>query len=293
MIRGRTGNRPSRAGKREEVLSTARVEVEDSLKAARGADRSRYLVPSLLSAVRILRYLSQAKHRESNLTQIARDLGVNRSTTYRILVTLQVAGMVEYDEEARTYRLGPEVAVLGARAVTLNEFLRRAQDVVTHVMELTRATTLLVQRIAFDKMAYVLKATPESSLHITANVGQVWPITAGSHGKVFLAYMDDAERDEVLSKLGYPAYTPYTIRGRENLLAELRRVREEGMAVSWQEHVLGVVGVAVPVFRTGTRHVAACVSVIGLSAHVSVDQAREWGRAMQQLVRQELVATPS
>ncbi|MCL8207925.1 MAG: IclR family transcriptional regulator [Actinomycetia bacterium] len=286
---GRNRSRP--ASDREGV--GARPPLAVGLETAKSPDRSRYLVPSLQSAVRILQYLSQARHRESNLTQIARDLGLNRSTAYRIVLTLQSAGMVEYDDTSRTYRLGPELAVLGARAITLNEFLRRAQEVVTQVMELTRATTLLVQRIAFDKMAYVLKATPEASLHITANVGQVFPITAGSHGKVFLAYMDPEERDTILAKTGYPAYTPYTIQGRENLLAELERVRQEGMAVSWQEHVLGVVGVAVPIFRTGTQRVAACLSVIALSAAVSPDQAREWGRAMQHIVRQELVVTPS
>src|SRR5262245_25760451 len=54
------------------------------------------------------------EHPEPRLTELALAVGLNRSTTYRLLVALQSEGMVE--REGVVYRLGPELMALGARA---------------------------------------------------------------------------------------------------------------------------------------------------------------------------------
>lgn len=249
-------------------------------------DRSRYIIPSLHSAIQILKYLSRAKYKTATLTQISSDFDMNRSTTYRILTTLQLNSMVEYEPSNRTYRLGTEVAVLGARAVTLNEFLHRAAQVIERIAKETGNTTVLVQRISRDKIAYVLKAEPDTPIRISATLGQVYPITAGSHGKLFLAHMELAERQEILDQLGYPRYTEQTI-PREKLEDELENIRNTGIAISWEEHFVGIAGVAVPVFQGGGQ-ITATISSIAMTAGGSIEHLREWGSWMSQLVDTDL-----
>ncbi len=247
----------------------------------------RYAIPSLVSAFDVLRYLSDKRHSEATLAQISTALNLNRSTTYRVLATFETLDIVEHDLQGRVYRLGPELAVLGARAVVLNNFFKQAETVINRAAEITRNTTLLVQRVGTDKMAYTLKAEPDGTLHLGATVGQVLPVTAGSHGKVFLAYMSSEERDKLLAEHGYPASTSYTIRDSDALLRELEKVRAIGMGISWQEHVVGVCGVAVPIFRTDSENVKACISTVAMSEVTPPEQLAEWGRQIQSLILAE------
>lgn len=245
--------------------------------------KSRYLIPSLSSAVRILQYLSQAKHANANLTQISRDLELNRSTTYRILTTLQKAAILEYDDNTHSYRLGPALAVLGARAISLNEFLHRAQTLIHRIAEETGNTTVLVQPVSSDKVAYVLKADPETDVHIGVRIGQTFPIAAGSYGKVFLAYMEKEQRERVLKKFSEP--TGMADGGQFE--QEWARIRSARMATCWEEHMPGVCEASVPIFRSGTQKVAAVVCAMGLTATATREQLTKWAADMRTLVDRE------
>ncbi len=251
-------------------------------------DKSRYVIPSVAASVKVLQYLSQSKHQNASLTQISQDLELNRSTTYRILTTLQADNIVEYDERERGYRLGPELAVLGARAVGLNSVLHRAEELIHHVAEETRNTTLLVQRVSRDKIGYVLKAEPDAPIHLAASAGQVIPITAGSHGKVFMAFMEPTEREALLKRLGLPRYTPKSIHNVAAFYIELERIRETHIALSWEEHFPGICGVAVPVFRSGSNQVVATVSTIAMTATTTPDELEGWGQLIKDAIEKGL-----
>lgn len=251
-------------------------------------DKSRYIIPSVSASVKVLQYLSHVKHQNASLTKISQDLGLNRSTTYRILTTLQADNVVEYDERERGYRLGPELAVLGARAVSLSSFLHRAEEIIRRVAEETQNTTLVVQRVSRDKIGYVLKVEPDTPVHIAASAGQVIPITAGSHGKVFMAFMEPRERESVLKRVGLPRYTSKSIHDEAAFYAELERIRETHIALSWEEHFPGICGVAVPVFRNGSNQIVATVTTIAMTASTTPQQLQTWGELIKNAIAKEL-----
>lgn len=252
-------------------------------------DRSRYLVPSVNSAVRIIKYLSSSKHKSENLTQISIDLGLNRSTAYRILTTLELDNMVEYDAIERTYRLGTEIVVLGARALKVNNMLEKSGQLIEEIASFTGNTTVLVQRVSFTKIAYVQKAEPDTPLHVSATIGQVLPITAGSHGKLFMAYLDAEERNEIYGQIGYPRYTANTLT-RDQFEEEIPAIVAAGFALSWEEHMAGVAGVAVPVFK-GENALFGTISCFGLSAEMDRTQMREIAAKMKQRIQSEFMQT--
>jgi DNA-binding IclR family transcriptional regulator len=245
------------------------------------------LVPSVKSATQIIKYLSSSRHKSESLTQISFDLGLNRSTAYRILTTLELDNMVEYDSSERTYRLGTEIVVLGARALKVNNYLERSEQLIREIAGFSGNTTVLVQRISFAKIAYVLKAEPDTPLHVSATIGQVLPITAGSHGKVFMAFMGKEERMEIYKQIGYPRYTAYTLT-KEQFEAEVSSIREAGVALSWEEHVAGVGGVAVPVFR-GENSLFGTISCFGLSAELDQSRLRDIAAKVRQRVQSEFL----
>ena len=272
-------------GRKESVADEKALAKPDGTLAV---DKLRYIIPSVAASVRVLQYLSQSKHQNASLTQISQELGLNRSTTYRILTTLQMENIVEYDDRERGYRLGPELAVLGARAVSFSSFLHRAEELINRIAEQTQNTTLLVQRVSRDKIGYVLKAEPDAPIHISAVAGQVIPITAGSHGKVFMAFMDSEEREALLKAWGLPNYTPRSIHDEAAFYVELERVRKTHIAVSWEEHFPGICGVAVPVFRNGSDHVIATVTTIAMTAATTPEQLEQWGELIKSAIAKEL-----
>lgn len=63
------------------------------------------LVGAVVSALDIMRFLAQADE-PLRLAQISRSLGLNNSTCFNILRTLELEGIVEFDRLSKLYRAG-------------------------------------------------------------------------------------------------------------------------------------------------------------------------------------------
>jgi DNA-binding IclR family transcriptional regulator len=79
--------------------------------------------------------------------------------------------------------------------------------------------------------------------------GSVIPGHSTSIGKILLAYMDEAARNEVIDSTDFGALTVNTITTPEKLINELVKVKEEGVAFDNQENLIGLSGVGGPIFN--------------------------------------------
>ena len=104
-------------------------------------------------------------------------------------------------------------------------------------------------------------------------VGRVIGDTANAHGKMYAASMPDADREHLLS-LPHERLTPRTITDPEELAAELRRVREEGVAFDIEERNLGTCAVAAPV-RDQMGNVIGSIGVIVPTGRFGAGGARD------------------
>ncbi len=82
---------------------------------------------------------------------------------------------------------------------------------------------------------------------VPGEVGTVRPLTYGPIGQVLLAALDPQTVDEVLNRYPLEQYTPYSIMDREQFLARLPFVRNQGYALDVNEVVEGLMGVAAPI----------------------------------------------
>ena len=209
---------------------------------------------------------------EAGVTELARRLGLHKSTASRLLATLQRRGLVEQDEESGKYRLGLVIIRLGERAertldlraIALPELERLARD--------TRETVTMgvVERDACLTVAQVdgpgMVAGPDWT-------GRTTPLHCVASGKVLLAAM--AERDVLrIARPGLAARTERTITAFEELMAELARVRRRGFATAFSEWIEGTNGVAVPVVDARGR-VVASIAVRGPAFRVTAGRVAE------------------
>ncbi len=227
------------------------------------------------SVVRGLAILSSfsPERRLIGVSEVARELGLSRSTAHRYVATLARLGYLYQDPATRKYVLGPRVLELGFTAINSMELrdvaaphLRRLCDETGHTVNmaiLDDVDIVYVERVRASRRH-------QDAIDLDLHVGSRLPAYCTSMGKVLLAFLPDAERDEVLKRTTLARRGPNTLTSRTALTAELERVRESRVAVNDEELAYGLRSVAVPVIGAGGEAVAA----VNLAAHrtmVSLD----------------------
>lgn len=244
-----------------------------------------YTVPSVALAAQTLKLLSRHKYKSSSLTEIARKLQASPTTCLRVLRTLEREDFVCYDQETRRYSLGHYLIPLGNRAAELNDAVARATAEIRRVAAQTGLTTALVQRWD-DRPIYIASAEPPTEdirfSRLSISIGQATPLTAGAHGRCFLAYDDESEWQRHIAA-GLRPMTSVTVTDPERFVEILREVRRQGYAISDGEFHRGATAIDAPIFgkhgqvelvissvcissQLGKRHLAEVISAICAAA---------------------------
>lgn len=241
-------------------MATTQPASRRSGKPARSQSLERGL--AILSAFRPARPLL-------GISQLAEQLGLNRSTTHRYVSTLTSLGYLQQDPLTRRYRLGPRVLDLGFSAINSMELREVA---LPHLQRLSEDTGHTVNMAILDgpDIVYIERVRSrqpgQREIDLNLHIGSRLPAYCTSMGKVLLAYLSDDRRDEVLDQVELASRGPNTITARRALVEELARVRAAGLAVNNEELAYGLRSIAAPVHSRAGEVVAA----INLAVHRSM-----------------------
>ena len=212
------------------------------------------------------------------LSDLARMVGLNKTTTYRLLAALEAEAMVARDREGDQYRLGPEAIALGGRALRSNT-LRLASRSELEALARTTGETATLEVLAGSETLILDEVPGQHLVGTQPSIGTRWPVNTTSTGKAILAFLSDAERNTALPRR-LPAPMPKSISDRGELFAELARVRTRGYAVQFEELEDDFAAVGAPIFNHAGR-VTAAVSVGGPSRRLPQARLRELAPAVQ------------
>jgi DNA-binding IclR family transcriptional regulator len=191
----------------------------------------------------------------AGVTELARRLGLHKSTASRLLATLERRGLVEQDDETGKYRLGLVVIRLAERAERTLDLRGIATPELERLARLTHETTSLGV-LDGDQLLCVAQADGPNLVAVGDWTGRATPLHCVASGKVVMAAL--AEREVVrIVKRGLPRYTERTIVELEPLLEELARIRRRGYATAIGEFELGLNAVAAPVHDARGQVIAA------------------------------------
>lgn len=210
-------------------------------------------VRSVDRAVAILDLLGQGGWRTG--AEVARELGVHRSTALRLLATLERHSLVERDPRTARYRLGPRLAQL-ASVVTGELDLRAVARPVCEELATAAGETATLDVLVGDVIVPIEQATASTSVVSVNWLGRRTPVHGTASGKAILAFGLAAVRERLLS-LPLDALTPHTVTDRARLEAELDEARRTGLARTHEELEVGLDAVAAPVFGAHGEVVAA------------------------------------
>ena len=184
-----------------------------------------------------------------SVQQVAQQLRSDKSTAYRMLMTLFRAGYVAREDDSKRFSLSYKVVSLSRNLLAENEVSRlihqelRALAAVTqetlHYAVLDGRETVLVQRVKGRQLVSVdFQIGDRSPLHCTAI------------GKAILAFQNVLLVEEVIAA-GLARRTARTITDPDELRQELRKVRSLGYAVDDHEFSDSMCCIAVPLFEGG------------------------------------------
>ena len=214
-------------------------------------------VQSVDRALRILGILAQ--HGEAGVTEISLELGVHKSTAFRLVATLESHGMVEQTEDRGKYRLGVGVLRLAGAATARLDVVSESRPICRRLAADSGETVNIV--VLSDRSAlYLDQIAGQSALQSHNWVGQHVPLHATSNGKVLLSGLSREQVDQRVPTLS--AYTSGTVTSRALLRRELDRVREQGYAVAVDELEVGLTALAAPI-HNAHRDVIASMSISG------------------------------
>lgn len=215
-------------------------------------------VQSVERALAILDIL--ARSGEAGVTAIAKELGVHKSTAFRLVTTLEQGGLVEQSEERRKYRLGMGILRLAGATTARLDLVQEARPI-SRRLAATTGETVNIAVLADRAALYLDQVAGSSSLQSHNWVGQHIPLHATSNGKVLLSGLDDAELVRVLGT-DLPAFTDATVTDLELLRKEIAEVRERGYGTAVDELEVGLTAVAAPI-HNAHGDVIAAISVSG------------------------------
>lgn len=192
------------------------------------------------------------------VTELAQVVHLPKATAHRLLTVLIESGYVrkagdKYALSTRAFELGNQVAV--ARANGLRD---RAMPVLTELYAQTRQAIHLAVP-AGSSVLYVEKLFGPESVRVGTAVGTRRPLHATALGKSMLAFSEPSFNSTMQGR--YYRFTAFTIATPDLLGRALDRVREEGFATDFEESVLGVSCIAVPVLDRRTRKPVAALSL--------------------------------
>ena len=215
---------------------------------------------SLLKGFAILDLFSPERT-EITAAAVTAELDMNTATAHRFLTTLEQAGALTSYRRGH-YCLSHRFEELGAIAGLSNQLGALAQPVIELV---SRELNESVMACRLGQSGPVCIAVAPSSRPITVNikVGTTLPLHATAQGKLWLAYLDQKERETRLKLLDLDPFSANTITDRSALEDELAAIRERGDARNRGENEPDIGAVSVPVFAREGRMVLS-ISAFGM-----------------------------
>ena len=234
--------------------------------------KSRYNIEALTRGLEVLSLFSPERPSLS-LSQIVEILQLNKSTTYRMLSTLESAGYLEQNKATRHYRPGLKVLQLGFTAIHTLELRQIAHPYLERLSQQLGETVSLAALDGF-RTIYLDRIRNQSIVGVVLGVGSSLPAHCTALGKVLLAELPNKELKHLLAMHELNAYTPKTLTTKQSLVAELQKVRAQGYAIDDEELAAALRAAAAPV-RDFSKRTVAAVNVTGTTLRITQERLRE------------------
>lgn len=239
---------------------------------ADAAESDRNLVRSLLHGLTILDMFGRDR-RVIAIGDMARTLGLHKSSASRLAATLAAAGYLESTTTPGNYRLGSRLAVVGALAADDSDLERIVVPYLQHLTWLTGETGHLALLEGADTRTLAV-TDGWHTVRMHSWVGKSSPAYVSSMGKALLADLPDDTIRELYPEAELSAFTDKTVPNVDALLKDLKTLRRQGYGFDDEELVPGLRCISAPIVGRDNT-VVASISISGPAGRLSYDAVRK------------------
>ncbi len=218
---------------------------------------SNYRVPAIERASMIIKLIAE-KPNILRLIDISKSLGINKSTMYSILSTLESVGWV-VKEKGDTYSLGPAIGMLSSAYFRqfniLQAFYPQAIKSVRKIEENIQLGILNGKNVL-----YLAKEEGNSPVRLLTDPGMNFPAHATGIGKIQLSQYNYSQLKELYPEKQLERVTPYTVKDLDELWIQIDTAKQQGYIYDHQEAVPEFFCVAAPIYNQDNKIIAADVT---------------------------------
>jgi IclR family transcriptional regulator, blcABC operon repressor len=225
------------------------------------------LAPAVTRAAAILDVLAEDAGVALGPSELARRLGLPKSSIANICGALADAGLVR--RVGTGFALGRRLAELGGAYLVAVDMVQEFYDA---ARQLPAGSEETVQLAVLDglEMTYLARHDGRQPVRLTSQIGRRLPATSTATGKAALASLDPRELERRLGAVTepLPGATTKAHRTLAALRTDIEGVRERGYAIDDEETMEGVVcyGIAIPGRHPGEGPNAASITLLKVRA---------------------------
>jgi IclR family transcriptional regulator, acetate operon repressor len=209
----------------------------------------------------------------ATLSGLSRRLGSPKSSLLYLLRPMTRLGYLARSPDGH-YRLGPAAFTLAMAVLSNRELPELARPFLEELADKSGETALIATLAGDAPVAvYIDKVESRNAVRYTVPIGERRPLYYSAIGKLLLAYLPPARRQEYLKTARLKAFAPQTPVTPAALRRALDEIRSTGLSVSVDEVAQGAGGIAAPVFDRHGQVLAGLV--LGAPSHrLLADQSR-------------------
>ena len=243
------------------------------------------MIQSLLRSMELLEVLKE-KNRNFSIAELAEAMDLPPSTVHRILQTFCEKYVIR-DDRSHTYRLGPALIPLGKAAARGIRLQDAAHGILAQLAKQTKEDAYLVIPVG-NKGLVIEKVDGPSHLKVVEEFGYEMYMHCGAIRKVLLAWQTPAFIDEyfkniILHDQAFPHVRP------DDLREELKKIRQDGYAITHGEYVTDALGIGAPVFNSDGE-LAGSIGIIAPEIRVDTPEFLDTQKDLVQFYASSLSA---
>jgi len=228
---------------------------------------------AILRAVRILEAI--ARHdTPPQLSEICREVELPKPTVYRILTTLEHAGLVGREPGSKRYACSERMSALAVETLVRSPARGSRRAVLEELVE-QLGETCNITIPNNNSVLYLDRIETGWPLRTTFSAGSKVPLYASASGKLFLSYLPKRSRERFLRVTPLIRHTQKTFTDPARLGREFAAIRSNGYATDDEEYLSGICSLTVPI-RDADQRVVAAVEVQAPVSRLRLEEAIEF-----------------
>lgn len=225
-------------------------------------------VQSLERALTILNKLSEYPE-GIQITRLSEQLGLTKSTIHRMLATLSTMNYVVKDDKTDRYKLGYQILFLSRNLLNNTNIISIAKPYLEKLCQEVNETVHLCIEDR-GEVVYIDKIESNQTVRMYSRIGSRAPMYCTAVGKILFSGMKEEKKNELISNMTFIPKTSTTITSKDEFLAEIKNVQNQGYALDNCENEAVLRCIASPIYDHDGEIIAS-FSISGPNNRMTTD----------------------